>query len=162
MNVEPELKQRSAHRDDRLGARVSANLSGLWRLACLVTQCPVEPAQGAVPEIGFSKPHPNPSKVIAMVPRPAGRSLDSATGPSEYACRRVSPSVLAPHDSPCSAALPEMTVLPARRAARRLRYRKLVSLMALSTRFLQKRHSRLTRRLQRQELHSTEILRTYL
>ena len=72
MKVEPKLKQRPARRAGRLGTRVSANLSGLWRLACLVAQCAVEPAQAAVLEVGLSKPYPEPSKAIAAAPWSAG------------------------------------------------------------------------------------------
>jgi hypothetical protein len=169
MKVEPKLKQRPARPDGRLGARVSASLSGLWRLACLVAPCPVEPAQAAVLEVGLGKPHPEPAKAIAAAPWPAGRFSDSATRPSEYACRRVFPFLALFHDSPCPASLPDDDCAPrprsnaSGRAARQLRYRKVVSFMALSTQpVLQKRHARLTRRLRQQELHSTKILRTYV
>jgi hypothetical protein len=56
MKLEPKLKQRPARWDGRLGARVSANLSGLWRLACLMAQRAVGPAQAPVLEVGLSKP----------------------------------------------------------------------------------------------------------
>jgi hypothetical protein len=114
MKVEPKLKQRPARRAVRLGTRVSANLSGLWRLACLVAQCAVEPAQAAVLEVGLSKPHPEPSKAIAAAPWSAGGFSGRATRPSEYACRRVFPFLALFHDSPCPASLPEMTVSLAR------------------------------------------------
>jgi len=114
MKVAPKLIQRPARWDGRLGARVWANLSGIWRLACLVAQCAVGPAQAPALEVGLSKPPPEQSRAIAAAPSPAGRFSVGAAKPSEYAFRRVFPFLAHFQDNPCPVALPGMTVLLAR------------------------------------------------